>query len=82
MGWSGTKNGKLLALAESNGFEWLITLDDDLPPEQNWDTISVNVIVLKPRKQGKSSLYELVPKILLTINNPEPKQLSWITSDN
>ncbi|MBI5921941.1 MAG: DUF5615 family PIN-like protein [Betaproteobacteria bacterium] len=35
MGWSGIKNGELLALA-ANEFDAFITVDKNLPYQQNW----------------------------------------------
>ncbi len=35
IGWTGIKNGALLTKAEQEGFDALITLDDNIPAEQN-----------------------------------------------
>ena len=35
MGWSGKKNGELLALMVSNGFEVLLTVDQNFRHQQN-----------------------------------------------
>ncbi|MGZ3873096.1 MAG: hypothetical protein ACXVJD_09275 [Mucilaginibacter sp.] len=35
LGWSGTKNGKLLTLCVENGFEVLSTIDKNLVNQQN-----------------------------------------------
>ncbi len=46
MGWSGVKNGKLLALAAADGFDVFVTVDKNLPYQQNLTTLPVAVIVL------------------------------------
>jgi len=46
MGWSGTKNGKLLALAEKE-FDVFITVDCNLSFEQNLPKFDIAVVVLK-----------------------------------
>ena len=44
-GWSGVKNGKLLALAASK-FDAFITVDKNLPYQQNTSSLPVAVVVL------------------------------------
>ncbi len=46
MGWSGTKNGKLLTLAEKE-FDVFITVDRNLSFEQNLPKFNIAVVVLK-----------------------------------
>jgi hypothetical protein len=45
MGWSGTKNGKLLALAQEK-FDVFLTVDKNLMFQQNIERFSIAVIVL------------------------------------
>jgi len=47
-GWSGVKNGKLLALA-ATGFDAFITVDKNLSYQQNASNAPVAVLVLNPR---------------------------------
>ena len=58
-GWTGIKNGTLLSLAENMAFEALITLDDNIPAEQNMTGRKISVLILKPKKQGKAAVVEL-----------------------
>lgn len=44
-GWSGFKNGQLLALA-GQAFDALVTVDKNLPYQQNQGTLPVAVLVL------------------------------------
>ncbi|NRT20722.1 hypothetical protein HNP98_003566 [Hymenobacter sp. 9A] len=52
MGWLGKKNGELLRLMLSSGFEALLTGDQNLPYRQNWQQYPFAVVVLSgtPRK--------------------------------
>ena len=43
-GWSGVKNGKLLALAAA-GFDAFVTVDKNLPYQQNTGTLPIAVLV-------------------------------------
>ena len=46
MGWRGTKDTPLLALAESYGFEVFITADKNLPYQQNLGSLKIRLVVL------------------------------------
>ena len=59
MGWSGIKNGKLLALAASE-FDAFLTVDKNLPYQQNLTVLPVAVIVLDSLSNELSALLPLV----------------------
>jgi len=61
-GWSGVKNGKLLALA-ANDFDAFITVDKNLPYQQNLTTLPVAVLVLDAASNELSALLPLVPEL-------------------
>ena len=73
MGWAGVKNGKLLALIESNGFTVFITVDRNLSFQQNLDHLKILVMVINAKSNRYSELKLLVPKITGTLSqNPVP----------
>lgn len=45
-GWGSLKNGELLSEAEANGFEVLITTDQNLKYQQNLSTRKISIVVL------------------------------------
>ena len=47
-GWSGKKNGDLLALADPQ-FDVFLTLDKNLPYQQNLDTKRIAVLIVRAR---------------------------------
>ena len=59
-GWSNLKNGDLLTRAESDGFDALITTDQNLPYQQNLTGQKISVVVLLttswPRIKSNTSL--------------------------
>ncbi len=61
-GWKGKKNGELLRLAEE-AFDALLTLDDNLPQQQNLKRFALAVVVLRPKTQDLVDLAELVPEV-------------------
>ena len=61
-GWSGVKNGKLLALAAAR-FDAFITVDENLPYQQNTSTLPVSVFVLDALSNELPYLLPLVPEL-------------------
>jgi predicted nuclease of predicted toxin-antitoxin system len=72
IGWTGTKNGALLAKAELEGFDALVTLDDNIPGEQNMTGRNISVIILKPKRQGKLAVIELRESLELVLVDLQP----------
>jgi predicted nuclease of predicted toxin-antitoxin system len=68
-GWAGKKNGALLALAVKE-FPVLITVDKDLPYQQNIRGWSIMVVVLATENNDISSLLSLLPKPLEVLAQP------------
>ena len=68
MGWSGRKNGELLALA-SVDFDVFITVDKNLPYQQNEVTLPIAVVVLDALTNDLSSLVPLVPLLEITLGS-------------
>lgn len=66
MGWAGVQDGELLRLAEQ-GFDVFITVDQNLPLQQNLTFLDLAVLVLQARLNRLSDLQSLVPNILKTI---------------
>lgn len=60
MGWSGVKNGKLLVLAASD-FDAFITVDKNLPYQQNVTELPIAIVVLDAVSSELPALLSLVP---------------------
>ena len=61
MGWAGKKNGELLALMAGDGFDVLLTVDQNLRHQQNLAASGVAVVVMVA---PTNRLADLVPLIL------------------
>ena len=61
-GWSGIKNGKLLALAAA-GFDAFVTVDKNLPYPQNTAALPIAVVVLDAKSNELSYLLPLMPAL-------------------
>lgn len=62
MGWSGTRNGKLLGLASAD-FDAFVTVDKNLPHQQNLTSLPVAVVLLDARSIELQALLPLVPAL-------------------
>ena len=68
-GWTGTKNGALLKLAEGK-FDVFITADQNLQYQVNMLRAKISIVVLSAKTNRLVDLKPLVPKILSALENP------------
>ena len=60
-GWLGKKNGELLQLMIQSGFELFVTIDRNLPYQQNITRLPVTIIVLCAKDSRRETLQKLIP---------------------
>ena len=72
MGWAGVKNGRLLQLAEENGFEILLTCDRNLRHQQNLAGRTIAVMVLIAVNKKMETLLPLIPEVLRALPTTPP----------
>jgi hypothetical protein len=72
MGWSGVKNGKLLALAAAE-FDAFITVDKNLPYQQNLKALPIAVVVLDAVSNELPVLLLLIPELERQLGKLVPK---------
>ena len=77
MGWGGTENGKLLALAEKH-LDIFLSVDRGLPFEQNLPKYDIAVFLLRGRSNSLPDLRPLVPAILIAAQRPKKRALTII----
>ena len=73
-GWSGVKNGELLALATTK-FDVFLTMDGNLEFQQNLSTLPIAVLVIEALSNRIEHLAPLVPNILQKLNDLPPRTL-------
>ena len=76
-GWSGIKNGKLLALASVH-FDVFITADQNLQYQQNLAALPIPIIVLVAVNNRLESLLPLVPQLLSALEKVQAKTVIQI----
>jgi hypothetical protein len=69
MGWAGTKNGALLALASAQ-FDAFVTADRNLSFQQNRGALPLPILVLHARSNRLSDLKPLIPELLRALASP------------
>lgn len=72
MGWSGIKNGKLLALAVENSFDVFLTGDRNLSFQQNLTESSIAIVVLEAEGVQLHHTLPLMPKVLAILPELKP----------
>ena len=75
MGWSGVKNGDLLALAERNQFEVFLTGDRNLVFQQSTTPFRIAVVVLEAPGIQLHHTLPLIPKVLALLPSLRPGQV-------
>ena len=71
MGWGGMKNGALLALAAKE-FDVVLTVDKNLPYQQNLANLPVAVIVLEAYSNELAALLPLVRNLEQALGSLQP----------
>ena len=75
MGWSGKKNGELLALMVAQGVEVFVTVDQNLSYQQNPRAANLAVIVLIAASNRLADLFPLMPAMHAALTTIQPGDL-------
>ncbi len=78
-GLAGRKNGELLALAESAGFQVFVTLDRGIEYQQNLHPRTIAVVIIRTKSSRLAELLAHVPDLLQLLESIEPGQLVRMT---
>ena len=62
--WMGKKNGELLRLMIEDGFELFVTIDRNLPYQQNFSRLPITIFVLCAKDSRRETLQKLIPGLL------------------
>ena len=75
LGWQGRKNGVLLASMLADGFTVFITVDRNVPYQQNIPASGIVVVVLEAPKNRLADLRPLMPKVRVILETAQPGQV-------
>ena len=73
-GWAGVVNGMLLAKIAGQ-YDAFITVDQNLPAQQNTAALPFGIIVLRSPTNQLTDLQPLVPKLLVALATLKPGQV-------
>ena len=73
-GWSGKKNGELLALADLH-FDVLLTLDKSLSYQQSLQSKRIAVLIVRARSNRIQDLLPVIPECLAALEIIQPRQV-------
>ena len=73
MNWLGIKNGRLLKLiGDSRNFDVFVTVDKNLPYQQNLTGISFAIVVLRLKSNRVNDVLAHAPELLRRLPNLKP----------
>ena len=78
MDWLGIKNGVLLKLLEENSFDVFISVDKNLPYQQNEKNLPVLIIILNVKRNVLERISKLYPEILKLISKKEERKIIFL----
>jgi len=79
MGWLGKKNGELLNLIAINRFDIFVTIDKNLPRQQNLNKFNFSIFILSAKNNRRETLQKLIEKIKSIILKGNFKRLKEIS---
>ena len=79
-GWAGKSNGELIALAETAGFDVMVTADQNLSYQQNMQGRKLALVVLST--PNKKRVLVNAPRILAAVNAAEAGSYTFVDFGN
>jgi hypothetical protein len=72
---AGQKNGQLVSLAESKGFDVFLTLDKGIEYQQNLTERKISIITVRAKSNRLRDIQPFAPECLAQMRNLAPGQL-------
>ena len=82
MGWSGLRNGDLIALMRQRGFEVLVTVDQNIEFQQNLRPTGIAVLLLTARSNRFKDLAPLAAPLLAKLASLKPGFLEKVSAQS
>ena len=76
-GWTGTQNGELLKAAEE-AIDVLVTMDRNMPYQQNLKVLDLAVVVIRARSNAYIDVAPQMPKVNRAIQEAEPDTATFV----
>lgn len=79
-GWAGLTNGELLGRAQQQ-FDAVVTVDRNLPFQQDLSRFAIAVIVLRSPSSRLADLRGLIPQLLAALPVAKPGTVTWVGAE-
>lgn len=80
-GFAGLKNGSLLLSAEAAGFEVLVTVDQNIPHQQNLTSRKIAILILRAPTSRLGHLKQTVSAALAALTMIQPGEVVTASQD-
>jgi hypothetical protein len=77
-GLAGQRNGRLLSLAETAGFDIFLTIDKSLRYQQNLAGRNIAIVVVRAKSNRLKDLLPHVEACRLIMNSIRPGEVVWV----
>ena len=82
-GWSGVKNGELLRLIAGSGqFDVFLTMDKNLPRQQQLKALPFAVVILRAASNDIDAVRAFLPEFILRLSEFQPGRLYVLHSSS
>jgi predicted nuclease of predicted toxin-antitoxin system len=79
MGWSGVKNGRLLALAAEK-FDCFLTVDANIESQQHLASIPIAILLVRAASNDPATLSKLALAISVALSTIQPRTLVTVAA--
>lgn len=80
MGWAGKRNGELLSLIRTHGFDVFITVDQNLRYQQELRNSGISVVLLVAQTNRFAELSRLMPRVRAVLDSLAKGELTEVRS--
>lgn len=81
-GFAGLTNGNLLLAAEAAGFDVIITVDQNIPYQQNLQNRRVAIVILRAPTSRLEDLKQTIPAVLTTLADIRPGEVVIVSGND
>lgn len=74
-GWADVVNGKLLELAELNGFDVIVTADANIKHQQNFSHRNVMIVIMRAYNNRLATHVQMIPDVERALTGMRPGEI-------
>ena|SRR5438876_10915343 len=79
-GWASKRNGELLTLAVSDGFDVFVTPDQNLPHQQNLSNFDIVVVILAAGPNRMATYEPIADRLQRSVEVATRREALWFTA--